>query len=294
MAEQTASKQTAYEQITVKDITEGPSTVRLITLSRPERLNAWTPKMQSELTDAVEAGNADPAVGAFVVTGEGRGFCAGADIGEVFAPSLNSPDAATADAAPADTAADTADTANRDRDVVAGSWVDLVRKSKPIVAAINGASVGVGLTMVLSMDFLVAANTAKLSCRFVKMGVVPELASSHFLVQRCGWGAASDLALSGRTITGAEALDMGLVDEATDGDIVVETAISRALSYAENAPAAVLFTKELLTKNATDADLAAVQKRELTALNEAYHTDDHAEAVAAFMEQREPVFNKSA
>ena len=273
-----------YEQITVKDLTAESSpdlagpTVRLITLSRPKRLNAWTPKMQNEMNAAVIAGNADPAVGAFVVTGEGRGFCAGADIGEVFAPNI---DTAPAEDSPAEDSPDVAD-----------NWVDLVRKSKPIVAAINGASVGVGLTMVLSMDFLVAANTAKLSCRFVKMGVVPELASSHFLVQRCGWGAASDLALSGRTITGAEAFAIGLVDEATDGD-VVELAVARARSYAENAPAAVMFTKELLTANATETDLAAVQKRELSALSQAYRTPDHAEAVAAFMEQREPNFGQS-
>ncbi len=269
------------EQITVKDLTANP-TVRLITLSRPERLNAWTPKMQGELIAALEEGNADPKVGAFIITGEGRGFCAGADIGEVFAQnSGNSSNNSSNNSTNNSTNNDSADSA--------ANWVNLVRQSKPIVAAINGAAIGVGLTMVLSMDYLVADSSAKLSCRFVKMGVVPELASSHFLVQRCGWGAASDLALSGRTITGAEAKAVGLVDEATDND-VVEVALERAISYAENAPAAVMFTKELLTANATETDLNAVQKRELTSLNKAYRSDDHAEAVAAFLEKREPVF----
>ncbi len=259
------------EQITVKDLTTSP-TVRLITLSRPKRLNAWTPKMQNELIAALKEGNSDPAVGAFIITGEGRGFCAGADIGEVFAQNT------TGDNSDGDVGENSAD-----------NWVNLVRQSKPIVAAINGAAIGVGLTMVLSMDYLVADSAAKLSCRFVKMGVVPELASSNFLVQRCGWGAASDLALSGRTITGSEGKAMGLVDETTDDD-VVEVALARAISYAENAPAAVMFTKELLTANATETDLNAVQKRELTSLKKAYRSNDHAEAVNAFLEKREPVF----
>lgn len=174
-------------------------------------------------------------------------------------------------------------------DSAADDWVDLVRNSKPLVAAINGASIGVGLTMVLSMDRLIAHSEAKISCRFVKMGVTPELASSHMLVQRCGWGAATDLALSGRIVTGAEAGELGLVDEVTDGD-VLEAALARARSYAENPPTMVQLTKQLLTANGSDTDLGAVQRREMEALNVARSSDDHREAVAAFLEKRAPKF----
>ncbi len=167
-------------------------------------------------------------------------------------------------------------------------WVALMRASKPVVAAINGAAIGVGLSMVLSMDFLVAHPEAKLSARFVKMGVVPELASSHFLVQRCGWGMASDLALSGRTVFGDEAGRIGLVDEVADD--VVDAAIARAASYAENAPPSVRFAKELLTMNAVETDLSLVQRRELDALDQAYATPEHREAVSAFLEKRPPSF----
>ncbi len=159
-----------------------------------------------------------------------------------------------------------------------------------MVAAINGVSVGVGLTLVLPMDFLVAGRSARLSARFVRMGLVPELASSHFLVQRCGWGAASDLALSGRLVDADEAGSMGLVDRVVDDDALIETAIAHASSYAENPPAAVRMIKELLTANGTDGDLVSVQRRETDRLAVAMASDEHAEAIAAFQEKREPRF----
>ena len=258
-----------YEQIQVEDRDE----IRVVTLNRPEKLNAWTPQMSREMVHALQSGNADPAVGAFVFTGAGRAFCAGADIGAVFASQLDG----TGDAQP-----------RPDDDRVRVDWVDLIRSSKPVVAAINGASIGVGLTLTLSMDFLVAHPDAKLSTRFVKMGLVPELASSHFLVQRCGWGMASDLALSGRTVLGHEGKDIGLVDEVADD--VVAAAMARAASYAENAPPSVQLTKQLLTLNGTDTDLSSVQARELAALEQAYVTAEHREAVDAFMQKRAPKF----
>ncbi len=260
-----------YEQILVED----RDAIRLITLNRPEKLNAWTPQMNRELVHAISDGNEDSAIGAFVVTGQGRGFCAGADISEVFASQID-----------AEAGTGTADVNDIDEGRI--DWVGLIRSSKPIVAAINGASIGVGLTLTLSMDFLVATPEAKLSARFVKMGVVPELASSHYLVQRCGWGMASDLALSGRIVTGVEAKEIGLVDELADD--VVAAAIARASSYAENAPPSVQFAKQLLTENGTESNLKLVQKRELEALHLAYQTPEHHEAVAAFTEKRSPKF----
>lgn len=265
-----------YEQITAARRDD----IMVLTLNRPDRLNAWTPRMDRELTDAIGEANAEPSVGAIVVTGEGRGFCAGADIEALFKSRL-----------------DAADDPDRERtrrsdddERPVGSWVELVRTSKPMVAAINGPAIGLGLTMVLPMDFLVAAESAKLSCRFVKMGLVPELASSHFLVQRCGWGQASDLALSGRTLAGAEAADIGLVDEVVPDDQLLDAAMRRARSYAENADEPLGLVKELLTRNAVDTDLVAVQRREMAALDVAYRLPAHAEAVQAFTEKRPPVF----
>jgi 2-(1,2-epoxy-1,2-dihydrophenyl)acetyl-CoA isomerase len=169
-------------------------------------------------------------------------------------------------------------------------WITLIRSTKPIVAAVNGPAIGLGLTMILSFDRIVAARGAKLSVRFVKMGLVPELASSLFLPVRCGWGVASDLMLSGRTLEADEALTLRIVDEVVEPESVLDVAIDRARSYGENAAPQLRWIKELLTKNANETDPIAAQGRELALLAQAYATPEHKEAVAAFLEKRPPVF----
>lgn len=260
----------SYTQI----LTEQRGDVLLITLNRPDRLNAWTRTMMNEMTAAVAAANDDPAVGAIVVTGAGRGFCAGADIGGEFAAQL-----------------DTRDEKKVERsDASAVDWVSFCRASKPLLAAINGPSIGVGLTMVLPFDRIIANASAKLSLRFVKMGLVPELASSHYAVARCGWGNASWLALSGTTVNGEEAARLGLVDRVVPDGEVLDAALADAAEIAGNPPPQVRMIKELLTANADEVDMAAVQKRELEALEKAYRTPEHREAVQAFLEKRPPKF----
>jgi 2-(1,2-epoxy-1,2-dihydrophenyl)acetyl-CoA isomerase len=269
-----------YEQIEVED----RGAIRVITLSRPEKLNAWTRQMSREMVHAIDDGNDSDAIGAFVFTGSGRAFCAGADIGGEFASRTQpSGDGGSGGEGSGQEQSQSSDQDRRD-------WVGLVRESKPMVAAINGPAIGVGLTLALPMDYLMAGASARLSARFVKMGLVPELASSHFLVQRCGWGGASDLALSGRIVEADEALAAGLVDAVVPDDELVDAAVTRAQSYAENPPTALRMIKELLTANGSATDLAEIQQRELARLNEAYTSPDHKEAVAAFLEKREPRF----
>jgi enoyl-CoA hydratase/carnithine racemase len=268
----------AYDEI----LYERRGDVALVTLNRPDKLNAWTRHMHGELTDAVQTANGDPAVGAIVFTGAGRGFCAGADIGGQFQARIDSTKQTGERAG--------GQAASRREPEAAVDWVQLVRSSKPMVAALNGAAIGVGLTLTLPMDQLIAAEDAKLSARFVKMGLVPELASSHFLVQRCGWGVASDLALSGRMVSGAEAAAVGLVDVAVPAGEVLERALTVAGEYAANPDPQLRMIKELLTRNGAGVDLDAVQKAELAALHRAYETPEHHEAVAAFLEKRAPRF----
>jgi enoyl-CoA hydratase/carnithine racemase len=244
--------------------------VVILTLNRPDRLNAWTPLMSAELTEAIEAADAERSVGAVVVTGAGRAFCAGADIAAVFDAQLQG---------------DSAAAVPQGRD-----WITLVRSTKPIVAAVNGPAIGLGLTMILPFDRIVVARGAKLSVRFVKMGLVPELASSLFLPMRCGWGVASDLMLSGRTLEADEALTLRIVDEVVEPASVLDVAIERARSYGENPTPQLRWIKELLTENANETDPHAAQRRELTLLGQAYATPEHKEAVAAFLEKRPPVF----
>ena len=148
----------------------------------------------------------------------------------------------------------------------------------------------VGLTQVLPMDYIIASAGAKLSMRFVKMGLVPELASSHFLGTRMGFGNASELMLSGRTIVADEARELGLVDKVVEPEKLLETAVSLAKGMGDNPLASVRLIKELITANSSEGDLKAVQQREMQALQQCYASAEHNEAISAFLEKREPDF----
>lgn len=259
-----------FETIVVKTVDE----IALVTLNRPEKLNAWTYQMGAELRQAIVSANDDPDIIGIVVTGAGRGFCAGADIEAVFAAQQEQDPPYRAEA-------DTDD------------WVDLVRRSKPIIAAVNGAAIGVGLSQLMAMDRIIASTTAKFSFRFVKMGVSPELASSFYLSQRVGFGAASELMLTGKTITAGEAARLRLVDACVEPQSLIDTAIAAARAMGENPLAAIAETKALLTANIAADSLEAVQARENAALNRCYESPEHHEAIAAFMEKRAPDFRKA-
>ena len=252
-----------YEQIRFR--TEG--NVAVLTLDRPERLNAWTRVMNRELVDVIERCNGDADIGAIVVTGAGRGFCAGADIRDNFKARMDGAE-----------------------EEPVGDWIGLVRSSKPMVAAVNGPSVGVGATMILPMDVIVASEDAKFAMAFVKMGLTPELASSHFLVQRMGFGRASEMCLSGRLYSGREAFEAGLADRLTAPDALMETALEVASAMAGNPGPQLRWIKQLLTENGAETDIAAVQRREIEALHRAYASPEHKEAVSAFLEKRSPKF----
>ncbi len=258
-------------------LSERRGEVLLITLNRPERLNAWTPHMAEELGDAIEGANADPGVGAIVMTGAGRGFCAGADMEDTFAVRVGGGDPG-------------ADTAGGQGGMPARlDWVELCRSSKPLVAAVNGAAVGIGVTMVLPFDVILASRMAKLGMGFIKVGLVPELASTHFLVLRMGFGRASEMALSGRLLSGEEAFASSLVDRLCEPEHLVEEALAVAAGIGANAAPQLRMIKQLLTENASETDLKLVQQRESELLRECWKSPEHAEAVAAFLEKRAPV-----
>ncbi|MEM6707908.1 MAG: enoyl-CoA hydratase-related protein [Pseudomonadota bacterium] len=248
------------------------SRVALLTLDRPQRMNAWAYAMNEELTVAIQAINDDPSYGAMVLTGAGRAFCAGADMQDTFNGGDRAPDM---------------DRSERPQSV---DWVELLRSSKPIIAAVNGASVGVGATMILPCDVIIAAESARFAMGFIKMGLVPELASSHFLVQRLGFGRASEMCLTGERYSAADASAMGLVDHLVADDALLERATELAGRMAANPSRQLRWAKELLTINGSETDLKAVQRRELARLDEAFASAEHKEAVAAFLEKRAPQF----
>jgi 2-(1,2-epoxy-1,2-dihydrophenyl)acetyl-CoA isomerase len=260
-----------YEQI----LYETRDSVALVTLNRPERLNAWTARMSRELADAFERATADPAVGAIVWTGAGRGFCAGADVNDAFARNLE--ERARGEGP--------REAVRLDR-----NWVQVLREAKPIVAAVNGVAVGVGMTMILPSDVILASDRARFGMFFVKMGLVPELASTYFLVQRMGFGRASEMCLSARLVDAAEAAAGGLVDRLVPHEKLLDEALALAGSIAANPDRQLRLTKQLLTRNAADPDYEAVMRREFEAIESCYTSPEHREAIRAFQEKRAPRF----
>jgi enoyl-CoA hydratase/carnithine racemase len=268
----------SYE--TIKYEVTGP--VAIITLNRPEKLNAWLPKMSAEKIDALDKANADPNVGAVIITGEGRAFCAGADIKQAFNADLEAAEKGGA-------------TRERTRDQAAGvDWVGAVRRAKPVIAAINGIAVGVGITMVLPADILIASEDAQIGMFFVKMGLVPELGSSHYLVQRIGFGKAHEMCLTARLYDAQECGAMGLVDHVVPADALMAKAMELAEQISQNPSPQMRMVKQLLDANGCDPDISAVQGREGDALVECRTLPEHKEAVSAFMEGRKPDFKAVA
>jgi enoyl-CoA hydratase/carnithine racemase len=244
--------------------------VALITLNRPDRLNAWTPRMAREQADAIRAANDDEQVGAIVMTGAGRGFCAGADMQDTFKTRLDG----------TDPGGDTEGSGGMPADV---DWVALARESKPLIAAVNGAAVGIGMTMILPFDVILASERAKFGMLFIKVGLVPELASTRLLVQRVGIGHAGEMCLTGRLYDGAEAYRMGLVDSLTEPDELLDGAMELAGEIAANPAPQLRMIKRLLTENAVEADLRLVQEREHELIRECWRSPEHRRAVEAFL-----------
>lgn len=261
--------------------------VLTITMNRPEKLNAWTPQMGAEMADAIEKADDDDDVVAIVVTGAGRGFCAGADMSVVFQSQLDESEA-DGSASDSDTSG-TSEAAGRSTPRMR-DWVGLMRSCKPIIAAVNGPTIGVGLSQILSMDHIVGAAGAKFSLRFVKVGIVPELASSKLVPMRVGFGKASELMLTGKTILAEEAAEIGLIDQVVEPERLLEAAHEMAHAMGDNPQASLKFTKQLITQNMTTDSLADAQRLELEFLNQAYTTPEHKEAVSAFLAKREPDF----
>ena len=256
----------SYETITY----ERRDAVGLITLNRPDRLNAWTPVMASEQADAIRTANDDDDVGAILMTGAGRGFCAGADMRDTFKTRLDG----------TDPGGESQDSGGMPPDV---DWVALIRESKPLIAAVNGAAVGIGMTMILPFDLIVASERAKFGMLFIKVGLVPELASTRLLPQRVGTGRAGEMCLTGRLYDGAEAYRIGLADRLTSPDELLDTALQLAGEIAANPRPQLQMIKALLTQNAVEADLRLVQEREHELIRECWRSPEHRRAVDAFL-----------
>jgi enoyl-CoA hydratase/carnithine racemase len=252
--------------------------IATITLSRPERLNAFTTLMGEELISAFDEADRDDGVRAVVVTGAGRGFCAGADLGA---------GGGTFDYA----ATHRAD--HRD----GGGQVALAifRCRKPVIAAINGPAVGVGLTMTLPMDIRIAAADAKVGFVFVRRGIVPEACSSWFLPRVVGIAKATELVYTGRVFQAAEEAESGLFNYVLPTAQVLPRAMQIAREIADNTSAtSVALSKALLWHGLADPDPQTAHLRDSRCMHWAGTQKDAYEGVTAFAEKRAPVFTLSA
>jgi enoyl-CoA hydratase/carnithine racemase len=272
----------AYEQI----LTEAKDGILTITLNRPDKLNAFTGTMMNELIDAFGKASADDAVRVVVVTGAGRGFCAGADLSagaSTFDPTTR-PDKAGA--------AKTVDWSDeRVRDGGGRLTLAIFECLKPVIAAVNGPAVGVGATMQLAMDIRIASESAKFGFVFARRGIVPEACSSWFLPKIVGISQALEWCLSGRVFDAQEALRGGLVKEVVKPEELLPRAYALAAEIRDNtAPVSVALIRQMLWRlSALDHPMEA-HKIDSRGIYSRGASDDVKEGVVSFLEKRPAKF----
>jgi enoyl-CoA hydratase/carnithine racemase len=254
------------------------SGVAIVTLNRPERLNAWGPDMAAPFYAAVDRAEQDPAIKVIVVTGRGRAFCAGAHLGSSgssggVGKSLESAGGKSV------------------ADLVGERPPHFVTElRKPVIAAINGPCVGIGLTQALMCDVRFAATGAKFGAVFVRRGLIAEFGIAWILPRLVGWGVALDLLLSGRTFLADEAARLGLIKEV----VAPETLMTRVLEYAEDiatycSPTAMAVIKRQAYGDATrDVGTATADAEAL--MWEALPRPDVIEGIVSFLQKRPPQF----
>ena len=262
-----------YDEIRY-DVTDHIAT---LTLHRPDKLNAFTPVMKREMIEALDDADSDDDVRVVIVTGAGRAFCAGADLsagGDTFDYKRRG---GTADEAPRD----------------GGGQVSLrvFEMRKPVIAAINGSAVGVGITMTLPMDVRIVADNAKLGFVFARRGVVPEAASSWFLPRLVGPSQAAEWLFTGRVFDAAEALAGGLVRSVHPADHVLAAALELAHEIADNAaPVSVGLARQLMWRGLAFASPYMSHLADSRAMHQTGMAADVREGIEAFLAKRPAEF----
>ncbi len=261
-----------FEQIT----TEVQDRILTITLNRPERLNAWTATMGRELIEAFDRADADDEVRAIIVTGAGRGFCAGADLsggGDTFDYRKR----------------DVAGSAGRDN---GGEFtLRIFDSTKPVIAAINGPAVGIGATMTLAMDVRLAADDARMGFVFSRRGIIPEACSSWFLPRAVGISRAMEWVATGRVFPAQEALEAGLVRSLHPREQLLAAARQLAREIADNtAPVSVALARRLMWRMLGAEHPMIAHRADSRGMVARGQSADAVEGVTAFLEKRPAEF----
>ena len=268
----------SYEAILYE--TRGP--VAIITLNRPERLNAIGAAVREEVHEAIQAAQADGAVRAAIITGAGKGFCSGADLSGAAARMAGGGAPAAPDAAAAD---------RLDEMGWVGRWAKrFAHFDKPLIGAINGVAAGAGLSMALACDVRVGSTNARFKTVFVERNLSPDSGMSYFLPRIVGYSRAADLVFSSRAVGAEEAYRIGLLDRLVEPEALIDEAVALANDMAQWPPLAVRMAKRVLQHN-QDAQLDDALRYESVALNFARKaTADTKESIAAFAEKRKGVY----
>jgi enoyl-CoA hydratase/carnithine racemase len=257
-----------YEQIT----TETADGVLTITLNRPDRLNAWTPTMGRELIAAFDAADADDAVRAIIVTGAGRGYCAGADL-QGGGATFDWRERQAGDGIP--------------RDGGGQFTLRVFDCTKPVIAAINGPAVGVGATMTLPMDIRLAADDARIGFVFARRGIVPEACSSWFLPRLVGISRAMEWVATGRVFSAQEAHEGGLVRSLHPKDELLDAARALATEIAQNtAPVSVALARRMMWRMLGAEHPMLAHRADSRGMFYRGQSADAAEGVTSFLEKR--------
>ncbi len=243
--------------------------VAVVTLNRPDRLNAWTPEMGELYFDRLEHAGSDPEVRVIVVTGAGRGFCAGADMS--LLQSIGGGSAVVGEAS-------------------SRYPTHTLEIRKPVIAAVNGACAGVGLVLALMCDLRFAAGGAKFTSSFVRRGLIAEYGSSWLLPRLVGPAVALEILLSGRVFLAEEALSMGLVNRVVAPESLLDETLAYARDLAENcSPTSMAVIKSQVYRH-SDLALREALEESLRLMADSLQTDDFKEGVQSFLDQRPPRF----
>ena len=241
--------------------------VTILTLNRPERLNAISGPMLAALTEQLLEANRDPEVRVVLITGAGRAFCAGLDLKEQASGGNLGGGFDLREAPP----------------------VVLHQMDKPTIAAINGGAAGYGMDLAIGCDIRLASDAAKLSAAFTKRGVIPESGGTWLMPRLVGWAKASEIFFTGRTLNADECLELGLVSKVVPGELLMKEALALAHEIAANAPLAVQGTKRMMRMALTETFEANVHHVYLQLLP-LFRSKDFSEGVKSFLEKRPAKF----
>jgi enoyl-CoA hydratase/carnithine racemase len=271
----------SYEQITT-ELAEG---ILTITLNRPERLNAWTAVMGRELIEAFDRADADDEVRAIIMTGAGRGYCAGADLaagGETFDYAARAAEGSLL----------TEPVGGVPRDNGGQFTLRIFSCTKPVIGAINGPAVGVGATMTLPMDVRLASDDARMGFVFARRGIVPEACSSWFLPRVVGISRAMEWVSTGRVFSAQEGLDAGLLRSLHSSEELLPAARALAVEIAENtAPVSVALARQMMWRMLGAEHPMIAHRADSRAMLARGQSADATEGITSFLEKRPAHFS---